>query len=171
MCFNYDYDWRASVVENRTSVIGQPEWCDECGRLMPPGATMHSIYLQEHEECGRCEEGDCECPENQCCQCPEPDIGETFAYQRCHDCEQFLAAIEEAESEAGCMKHEARPPLGEMQEALCDSGSRESERYFQTAAKHYPGLLDSGFLYWLWDTVFQEKLPPCGLSAIREREE
>ena len=167
MCFyNDDYDWTASVVEQSTGVsIGK--LCDECHLPIPPGATIHHIFMQEHEECHACENGECECPltadgelscDSKGCQCEKPAFGETFDYDRCDECDKFLRAVEAAEIDEGCEPYEARPGLGGMIEELRNlEGDNEvypAKRYFKLAVKMFPELVTSGYLGRLAKRVF-----------------
>lgn len=157
MCFyNDDYDLKASVVEKTEKVATKPVKCDECSRMIHVGETVHHIYMQEAEECKACDNGDCDCieREKECCACEVPDMGETFDYDRCDECDTFLKAVEAAEIEAGCPPYEARPALQIMKEAIRDGGDLEARKYFKTAARMFPALKQSGYLGRLWNDLF-----------------
>src|SRR6185436_18288273 len=130
------------------------------------GQITHHIYQQEHEECRRCSEGECECvgsrndeddPQDHDCKCAEPNFGETFDYDRCDDCHKFLCAIEAAEIDAGCKPYEARPSLCGMIENItnADNSMDEAKRYFKKARSMFPELVASKYLAWLWRKMFR----------------
>jgi hypothetical protein len=147
MCFwNDDYDWTAEVSEEEEFVASKPTKCQECYRLIPAGETMVHIWMQQYEECHACYDGECECPEGRCCQCEEPVFGETFDYHRCQECDKFLMAVEAAEVEEGCARHESRPGLGAMASDIMDGDRENIKRYFKRALRDFPELKASGYL-------------------------
>lgn len=157
MCFVNDCDWFASVYNLGTMTVEKPTKCLECYGVVPYGATLHTVHMQEHEECHVCEYGECDCPKDKdgdCkeCKCDPPDYGERFHYHRCEDCNKFLNAIQIAEEEAGCGNDEARPLLTEMRDQLREAGPREAKKYYQVAMREYPELKD--YLTWLWRRLF-----------------
>lgn len=160
MCFYNDYDWTADVVVDRIENEGkepppldqggQHFKCEECGALILAGSPHRYIYQQEHECCqnedcgiytddelGEDEEGDC--------RCDKPDLGETFTYRRCMECDKFLTAVERAEHDEGCARDESRPSLGGM---ICEIQELERvarARYFRRARRDFPELLTTGY--------------------------
>lgn len=147
MCFYADYDWYASVCETEDRTADKPFHCMECGTVVNVGESYQYTWMQEHEECHRCEEGDCECVDRDDfheCKCAEPNYGETYTYRCCQNCRKFLDAVEQHELHEGCERDEARPPLGEMADymrELDDLGG-----YFAEAEKMHPELKQSGYL-------------------------
>lgn len=155
MCFwEGDYDWVATVAEWSEGQANGATRCDECHRDIPEGATVHRLFMQEHEECRTCCDGECECPKDEdgdcpvCC-CPDPDFGESQDYGRCEDCHAFLRAVEAAEIEEGCKPHEARPRLTSMVEDIREAGRLwERKRYLKKAVAMFPDR--KAYLAWLW---------------------
>ena len=162
MCFyNDDCDWIAQVYEESASVVTESGQCQECGRIMLVGATMHNVWIQQYEACRRCDpneraEWDDDFAGGPLEQCSDGqhDYGETFDYSRCDDCDLFLQAVQEAEEDAGCHHDDARPPLEFMRERINDGGQDEAKRYWRKALERYPQLKASGYLGWLWREVF-----------------
>ena len=159
MCFNVDYDWTAEISEESTTTAEKPWTCDECFRKFPVGTTRHVVYQQEWEECQACANGECECkhadPDDPIdCQCAEPSYGETFDYQRCDECNKFLAAVEQAELDAGCPPGESLPPYCGMTEYIGNSGIDEAKKYFVKALRMHPELKASGYLTMIYGKMF-----------------
>jgi hypothetical protein len=154
MCFLNEGDWTASLVEKQDTIAQKETSCDECCTKICVGDPLHTVYMQEHEECGRCDNGECEC--DKCCQCPEPDIGETFSYECCDQCHKFLQAVENAELEAGCDRSDSRPSYGAMHEEIRDGGAHEAKKYYTHAARDFPELVQSGYLKELWQEMFAQ---------------
>lgn len=160
MCFYQgDCDWYASITEQSDSLATTQKKCDECGRTIKIGDPVHHVFM--HETCQACENGDCDCHvrfdgDDHECQCKEPIFGETFDYDRCQDCSDFLDVVEKAELEAGCRQSESRPPYTSMIEDIGrPNGDRDdAKRYFKKAAKIHPNLVESGYLGWLWRKMF-----------------
>lgn len=167
MCFASDYDWYAEFIDNSTPIADRDIRCDECHCAIPAGTRYHHTYMQQHEECRDCDNGECECQpifedgvqvgrtcEDNGCQCAEPNIGETFEWHCCESCFKFLDAIEAAEVEAGCKRYEARPPLTEMLDSLRNAGARDCKRYYRKASQMFPELVISDYLPKLWRKLF-----------------
>lgn len=161
MCFTDDYDWCASAVTNEHKPAASDLKCDECDRIIPAGELYHYTYQQEHEECQRCEDHECNCVNwdddsvNYCddCKCESPDYGETFSYDCCEECHQFLDAIKQTEQAEGCPPEASQPPLGMMLENLAEF-DEDAEKYFTTAKTLYPNLEASGYLERIRQRVF-----------------
>lgn len=154
MCFYQDAEWYASIHEETRLVSDGTARCDECGEIIPAGVGHLNIYQQERECCEDCYDGVCDCPgsrdEDECvcdheCKCEQPNLGQTYTYECCNDCEKFRSAIYAAEIKAGCDHYEAHPPMGEMQQALIDAGEEECEKYFTMADEMHPELRASGY--------------------------
>lgn len=164
MCFVHDYDWRAELVERGSHATESGTSCHECYARIGPGETIHTLWMQEHEECQACENGDCACLKNHDdagCQCEEPVHGESFDWQCCDNCYKFLQAVEAVEVEAGCHRSEARPALTAMIEEVSGSNSvgreeamPEARKYFKKAIALFPELKASGYLGKLWKRMF-----------------
>lgn len=161
MCFyNDDCEWVAQVQEETSKPATKPIKCNECGAIIPVGSVVHHVFMQEHEECNACYSGECSCPLDvfevpSCsegnCQCAKPAFGETFAYDRCDECERFLRIIQEVEIEDGCPPYESRPMLCDMIESLQQA---DSKRYFRRAIKDDRSLQKSGYLGRIGKLVF-----------------
>jgi hypothetical protein len=80
MCFNGDYEWRASTVDETEGPAAARTKCDECHRWINAGEWMKHIYMQEHEACQRCEDSWSDNYEENHPDCAdgEHDYGETF---------------------------------------------------------------------------------------------
>lgn len=156
MCFLNECDWYATVVERTQKAAEKQVTCDECCRKIAVGGLVHRIHMQECEYCKACENGFCDCPEEECCKCEDPNLGETFDYRCCDDCHRFLEAVEAAEVEAGCHRNEARPGLGSMKEEINNGGMDEAKRYWKQATQMFPDLVKSGYLGWLWRKIFEK---------------
>lgn len=156
MCFYNGCDWTASIVEKSDTVASKATRCDECGAAIDDGAFIHTVYMQEAEECLRCDNGECTCEEDKCCQCEKPDIGETFDYTQCEGCHKFLEAVKAAEIEAGCNEYTSRPAYTAMIDDIgCCNGDRdEAKRYFKKARVMFPELVTTGYLGKLWRRMF-----------------
>ncbi len=156
MCFYHEYDYCPEVYSKNERMSERPVECEECGATIEPGQTIHSVFMQQYEQCHVCEMGECVCDHktNDDCQCATPVFGETFDYDRCEQCEKFLQAVEDAEVEAGCSKAEARPAFQEMRNDIVDGGMREAKKYFKRARYAYPELVASGYLGKLWRCMF-----------------
>lgn len=153
MCFTGDYEWMAELCERDCAMADKPTRCGECHAMIRLGAKIHTIWLQQYEECQTCEEGECEC-DGECCQCSEPAFGEESEESHCDQCHKFLQAVYNAEIASGCSYTEASPPLGMMLEAIGESGAYEAEKYFKEARETYPELDASGYLAALWLRLF-----------------
>ena len=159
MCFYSEPFWIARVVEKTSAPAKERTWCDECGRDIEAGQTLHTLDQQEYEECQACEAGECKCPADSkgdpnCCQCDEPGYGETYHHEECDDCHKFLKAVALVEDDEGCGRDESRPALGRMVDSLCELGAAECKKYYRRAAQEHPELVASGYLKWLWKEVF-----------------
>lgn len=159
MCFLSECDWYAEEQEEYGLTHAGPWRCDECGRTFPAGVWFTHIFLGEHEHCQTCSEGDCKCPrgsDGYCggCECPDPDLGESFDYDRCRECSLFLEGVEAAELAAGCAPSESRPSLGAMREEIQSQGAAEAKKYYQHAARLHPELVAGGYLKRLWRGLF-----------------
>lgn len=159
MCFYHSYDWTAEVYEESSSPAESATSCHECDEPIPVGATLHSIYMQQYEDCGTCRKGVCECPKDEdgdCpeCKCEEPNVGEVEDYWRCDGCHKFLQAVEAAELAAGCPRRAARPLLTGMCEEVSNGGRDEARKYFKQARSQFPELVASGYLGRLWRKMF-----------------
>ncbi len=156
MCFfTGDCDWTCGLQEFGDKLAEKDTHCHECGVAIKAGETLHWIYQQEAEDgCLSCEQCECECEEDKCCQCENPSVGETFHYHRCMDCNAFLAAVKEAELDAGCREFESVPLLTEMCESINNGGMDEAKKYFKRAAKRFPEWAKSGYLGRLWVNIF-----------------
>ena len=153
MCFVHDdYDWIAMVNEEADEVATRPMKCDECDAAISAGQFMHTIHQQESEWCKDCENGDCECAV-ECCECERPNLGESFDYVRCEQCDKFLRAVEAAEIEQGCDEDTARPGLP-MWDDLQGGGRLDAKRYWKKARSMFPELVASGYLGKLWRRMF-----------------
>lgn len=142
MCFyNDDYDWYASVQKTETHIAGKPLPCHECGRQIAVGESLVYIYLQEHEECQRCEWEELG-PDDE--PCDSHDYGEIYHYRRCDECDQILKAIQVVEQEEGCPAHAQQPNLEELGEVFMEHESRE--QYALRAVAMYPALAEHRFL-------------------------
>jgi hypothetical protein len=151
MCFiDHDYDWVADIQEETTITSDKPIRCEECGRIIEPGNLVHHIWQQEHEECHG---GDCD-PIPGSYECDAPDYGESAQYDCCHDCHEFLDAVEASELEAGCRRSEARPSLCGMVIEISEMPRHEARRYWFKAGWMFPALRASGYLDWLWERMF-----------------
>lgn len=155
MCFTYDADWCAAISEVTDTVATKETRCDECRATIPVGAFLHTVYMQEAEECVLCEYGDCACGV-ECCKCEKPSFGETFDYSRCEGCHKFLEAVKAAELEVGCPEHASLPAYTAMIDDIgCCNGDRcEAKRYFKKAKAMFPELVTSGYLGRLWRKMF-----------------
>lgn len=163
MCFYSDPDWACAVETDEDIVCDRHTYCNECGRDIGIGATYKHIHQQEHEECQTCYDGDCECPRDAegeltcdggaACQCNDPCFGETFEYDVCQDCQDFLKAVQSAEIEAGCDLAESKPPLSAMVESICEGGRNEAKKYWAKAVTMFPKK--KPFFGWLWRRIFE----------------
>lgn len=166
MCFyNDDYDWTAAVCEEDKRTASKPVRCMECRRLIPVGGAVVHVFLRQHEACKNCDEelreewdDDYEGGPLTPCADGKHDYGETYDYDRCEDCDQFLQAVQTAELEAGCRLNESRPPLEFMVEYIAEAGIEEARKYFKKARDLFPCLKESGFLGWLWRKMFNHVL-------------
>ena len=153
MCFvNDDCDWTASVVQEADTVATGQVMCDECSANIGIGEFVHTIHMEESEWCKDCENGDCACV-GECCQCKTPNLGETFDYLRCEQCDKFLKAIEAAEIEEGCSEDTARPMLP-MWDDIQGMGRGDAKRYWKKAKEMFPEMVASGHLGKLWRMAF-----------------
>ncbi len=161
MCFyNDDYEWVARVVDDSDVVLSTPSRCQECGRTLEAGETVHNVFQQEHEECGACEDGLCDCPKDkdeECidCECEDPDYGETFDYDRCQECDKFLKAVYEHEKDENCPPTERQPAYEMMIETISQFERENAVKYFRKAARMFPELKQSGYLKRLWRQMFE----------------
>ncbi len=159
MCFyNDDYDWVAAIEDEAERILEKPTRCDECGRKMQVGETAHHVFQQQHEECQACEEGDCDCPDKEdCphdCKCDEPNFGETFEYDRCVECDKFLKAVEQHETDEQCPPMERQPAYAMMIETISEFERKDALKYFRKAARMFPELKRTGYLKRLWRRMF-----------------
>lgn len=144
MCFDYDYDWTASVSEaNGGATRDRPTRCDECRATIPAGTPFYHLWQQEHDEDEAIERA-WDGLEEDFVGPPEPCYGETFDYECCLDCQKLREAVRASELEAGCDSHEAEPPLPVLFEAIRDSGC--GARYAAKAREMFPELEASGYL-------------------------
>lgn len=148
MCFYVDYDWVASVVEeNDDFVLQQDRKCCECSCQMTAGMKCYRIYMQEGDgyECLNCY-GDIDE-----CDCGDSDtIGNIETYYECHDCVKFLNVVKKVEIAAGCKQAESTPPYGEMYEYFIHMDLCELKKYFISARRSHPELVENGYLKRLW---------------------
>lgn len=146
MCFsNDDYDWYASVQEQSSGCDDQSTRCGECGKVIASGEWRHHVFMQEHECCEICgddpdydedvTEGE---PGHDC------DYGETYAYDRCLDCDRLLIAVELHEIKEDCPPHARRPALGELREVFWEHES--NVEYAEQAVAMYPYLNSHRFV-------------------------
>lgn len=152
MCFYNDYDWYAStcdVTDGPTEPAGK---CYECGCEIPAGVFRRQVFMQEHEYCQICEDedssdflgtiddddNDVPAPEHKC------NYGETFECDICQNCVNVLAAIKQAEIEAGCPDHAQQPAYGELRDALYDH--EDGPKYAKRAIEMFPELASVGFV-------------------------
>lgn len=155
MCFDNDadYDWYARTQEEDRNPRAKDVRCEECLEPIPAGAPIFHIYLQQYEYCEACEEENCECVKD-CCECEDPQVGETYDYYCCQNCERFLDAVEAAELEEGCSKADSRPLHAMMRAEMEGIGRKDARRYFKKALKMFPTLQTSGYLGRLWKGLF-----------------
>lgn len=149
MCFYNEYDWTASIVLDSPDTATKDTHCDECGRPILAGETYRHLFMQEHDECQQCNDDDLED-----CTCDEPQYGESYNYESCIECSQFLQAIKEVEKEEGCTGDEVSPALGQMIEQVAEIGEEESRKYFVRAREKFPALHSSGYLDRLQQNMF-----------------
>lgn len=162
MCFINEADWVARESAEYTYAATQRIKCCECRELVGSGALVHYLWLQEYDECQRCEDGECECPDveyegsmlQDCCQCAEPTYGETAELYTCDNCYKFLQAVEATELAAGCRAYEARPLPEMMYDDIQEGGSEEAKKYWKQAICMFPELRTSGYLGRLWRKMF-----------------
>lgn len=151
MCFTNDYDWTAEVFEETERAAEKETRCGECRRKFPPGTVMRHLWMQEHEECSRCSDAECDCPKDadgDCaeCKCEEPSLGEEFEYDVCPECDKLLKAVEAAEKEEGCHASESQPPLAQLFEQMRELDKDDVRRYVRKAEGMFPELAASGYL-------------------------
>ena len=150
MCFHHDFYWCPDVAQKITYRADTVWHCIECRCRIGPGEWYHSVRQQEHEECRRCEDGECECPGRpadddamgwHACECEEPDHGERFEGEFCARCCKVLTAVEAHELAEGCRGNSTQPAYGELDDAL-----HEEPHYADVAAAMFPDLALSGHL-------------------------
>lgn len=163
MCFYNDAEWSASIHEETHPISDGTARCDECGVNIPAGVEHLHVYQQEHECCEDCYDGVCDClgedgdaSDDHECKCDEPNLGESYTYECCGDCEKFRQAIYDAEIKAGCDHYEAHPPMAGLVQALIDAGQEECEKYFAMADEVYPELRASGYFARMFPKWFNE---------------
>jgi hypothetical protein len=145
MCFTFDPEWFASIVEvDDSAASDKPARCGECCRMIPAGEPHRHVFQQENEDCG---EGDAE----------GFDPGETFDYDCCGECVKLLRAVEASELEAGCHKNEAVPPYEMLFEHVHESGC--GKRYAGRALAMFPELAGSPQLAKLLSDDDEEAAP------------
>lgn len=146
MCFYWEGDWIARLVETESRVSDGSIRCDECRRKIRVGTKYEHTAYREHEECRRCED---ECsdwyePDHPDCADGKHHYGEEDASDVCEECERFLAAVQAVEADEGCSPSESRPPYGELLEAMWESDGAQA--YIDRARADYPELAMSGYL-------------------------
>lgn len=139
MCFDNDYDWMASVCEEESGPAGKRCECNECGKRIEVGEWRHHIYMQEHEECQRCEDDGLDA-----CKCETPDYGEDYDYIRCELCDKLLRAVEQHEIDEGCPPYARRPALTELGDTLWQH--EQAFDYAEKAVGMFPELWDHRFI-------------------------
>lgn len=146
MCFYHESAWYAELVETESCQSNGSVMCEECHRIIPEGEGYTHTYIQEHEECQRCyngecacvDDGDCECEE---CRCDEPEYGESYEYDTCTLCQKVLKAIEAVEIANGCKGEETQPGVGELKTAMWhDEGGAYAARALQMCPDIGPHL-------------------------------
>jgi hypothetical protein len=148
MCFEYDSDWTASIVEDKTTIVTKPVKCDECGRVIQPGEFVRHVYQQEHEVCRHDPESDDfdgpEWDENDepikregCLDGCNHDYGETFDWDCCEACNQLIEGIHRHELDEGCHEADSRPALGELYETVAEGNGKA---YLDKAEELFPGI-------------------------------
>jgi hypothetical protein len=163
MCFyqSDDYDWFATINELSDVILDKPRHCTECGRSMKAGEPAVHLFQQEHEECDCCygDSGPCDCPKNEddeCieCKCEEPNFGESCEDWQCLECNKFLKAIEQVETDEKCPPNERQPAWGQMVDSIREFEREDAIKYFRKAYKMYPELKASGYLKRMWARMF-----------------
>lgn len=148
MCFDHsDCDWYASVQIDSTGTSIRRSTCYECGKRIEMYEWRRFVFMQEHEECRRCELEELDEDDE---PCDQHDYGEVFTYARCEDCDKIIRAIEQFELREGCPVYEARPALGELREELNRWNRDDAPRYAAIAIETFPEL---SAVPWLVDVL------------------
>jgi hypothetical protein len=137
MCFNNDYDWYADVWDVTDGENDVPAKCIECGLAIASGEWRRHVYLQEDEECYRCEQGDLKEGDE---PCEVHDYGEIFECSICETCCKILKAIEAVEIDEGCPVGSRQPLYGELSQALFDDANCGDGKYAARALAEHPEL-------------------------------
>lgn len=152
MCFVYDGDWYAEVVEDTIESSDVDVSCHECHQRIPHGVKHRYVHQEERDEdewdgtylayeCQSCygSARGCEYCDKGYTEEPRPfEQGETYDWRCCLNCNQVLVAIKAAELEAGCAESESQPLFGELKQTLWDDSRRGDNRYLEKLRQLHP---------------------------------
>lgn len=143
MCFNTDYDWYASQIEDDEGPAPEACHCCECGCRIKKGEWRRWVSMQEREDGIYCEpekgEHVDDCPAAGCAakgcvpdgdhaedcvgeECEYVGPGETWEGNTCEGCHILRAALRTVEEDEGCHGVEAEPGLGAMYDEVGSAG-------------------------------------------------
>lgn len=143
MCFYSvdDCDWVAEVYESGDRIADKELKCDECFQSVKVGEPCRWVFMQQYEECRRCEWEELE-PEAVACE--HHEYGETYDYSCCVRCQRILGVIEAIEKEEGCPERYRQPLLGELSTVFWEQS--DADKYASRVILEHPELKDHKFL-------------------------
>lgn len=152
MCFDHDNcEWGVGLQTDEMKSRPHEQKCNECGRIIPAGMVVRSVYQQENEicECEYCVQQDEQDPDyERSTECLE-ELGETFSCVICPECCQILKAIDALETEEGCPSWARQPMFGELAEVFTEH--QQAFAYAEKAVELYPDLYTHPFILDLLD--------------------
>lgn len=152
MCFDNDNcEWVASFQTDEMKATEREQICLECGRIVPKGMVVRTIYQRESEDC------ECQFCAQQHQQDPDYDgpdecleqFGEEFSGVICPECCQLLKAIDDLETKEGCPKWARQPLFGELAEVFLEH--QQNFAYAEHAVGMFPDLYTHPFILDLLD--------------------